>query len=82
MKYSKAGIHTLQYTPGKLITSKGHINGYLSAYGIVWGKLGLTGEQAQKAMGFTPKQGAKGVLLARRRYIDENDKVKLGIFAY
>lgn len=78
---AKLGIHDLHHTPGKLITAKGHIDGYLSAYGIVYGKLKMTPEQAQKAMGFTPKKGAVGVLLSRRRYIDKNGKVKSGIFA-
>lgn len=75
------GIHPLQHTPGKLITAKGHIDGYLSAYGIVTGKISATGATAQKMMGFTPKQGAKGVKLCHRRYVDDNGKVKSGIFA-
>lgn len=80
-KLKSMGIHDLHHTPGKLITAKGHIDGYLSAYGIVWGKISATGEKAQKMMGFTPKEGAIGVLLARRRYVDNNGKVKSGIFA-
>ncbi|MFA5031814.1 MAG: hypothetical protein WC614_02240 [bacterium] len=78
-KLSAMGIHAR--TPGRLITAKGSIDGTLSAFGTVWGKIGMTGDKAQKAMGFTPKEGAKGVLLSRRRYVDKNGKVKSGIFA-
>ncbi len=66
---------------GKLITERGPISGYLSAYGTVWGKLKLLGDEAERAMGFRPKEGAIGVLLSRRKYIDKNGKEKKGIFA-
>ncbi|MCK4352342.1 hypothetical protein KAW65_02925 [candidate division WOR-3 bacterium] len=74
-------VRELKRTPGKLITKKGPIGGYLSAFGEVWGKLEMTGDQAEKAMGFRTKEGAIGVVLSRRKYIDENGKVKKGIFA-
>lgn len=41
----------------------------------------MTGEQAEKAMGFRPREGAVGVVLSRRRYVDNNGKVRSGIFA-
>ncbi|MDD2889957.1 MAG: hypothetical protein PHE49_04870 [bacterium] len=46
------GIHPLARTPGRLITAKGSIDGTLSAFGTVLGKIGMTGDKAQKAMGF------------------------------
>lgn len=48
---AKLGIRDLAHTPGKLITKKGPIDGYLSAFGTVWGKLKMTGDMAEKAMG-------------------------------
>ncbi len=78
---AKLGIRDLAHTPGKLITKKGPIDGYLSAFGTVWGKLKMTGDMAEEAMGFRPKNGAVGVLLCRRKYIDKDGKVKKGIFA-
>ena len=38
-KLKKLGIRDLKHTPGKPITAKGHIDGYLSAFGTVLGKI-------------------------------------------
>ncbi len=66
---------------GKLLTGKGPIPGDLGAFGTVWGKISATGDQAERMMGFRPKEGAIGVLLSRRKYTDKNGKQKKGIFA-
>lgn len=68
-------------TPGKLLTGKGPIPGELGAFGTVWGKISATGDEAEKMMGFRPKEGAIGVVLTRRKYIDKSGKQKKGIFA-
>ncbi|MDD5530216.1 MAG: hypothetical protein PHX21_09330 [bacterium] len=74
-------IRSLGRTPGKLLTANGAIPGTLGSFGTVYGKLSWTGDKAEANMGFRPKEGATGVLLSRRRYVDNNGKVKSGIFA-
>lgn len=80
-RLSAMGIRGLEKTPGKLINAKGYIPGALGGFGIVWGKLKATGDLAERAMGFRPREGAVGVLLSRRRYVDANGKIRTGIFA-
>ncbi len=77
----KNNKRALRNPPGKLLTGKGPIPGDLGAFGEVWGKFNVTGDQAERMMGFRPKEGAIGVVLSRRKYMDENGKVKRGIFA-
>lgn len=80
-KLRSLGIRSLGRTPGKLLTAKGAIPGVLGSFGTVWGKLSMKGDKAEANMGFRPKEGATGVLLSRRRYVDDNGKVRSGIFA-
>lgn len=80
-KLKKLGIWDLRRTPGKLITKKGPIDGTLSGFGEVTGKLTLTPEQAKRGLGFTLRPGAVGVSLRMRKYVDNNGKIKTGIFA-
>ncbi len=77
----KKDKRALRNPPGKLLTGKGPIPGDLGAFGTVWGKFNVTGDQAERMMGFRPKEGAIGVVLSRRKYTDKNGKVKKGIFA-
>lgn len=67
--------------PGKLLTGKGPVPGVLGSYGDVWGKLKVTGDDAEELMGFRPKEGAIGVVLRRCKYTDKKGKVRKGIFA-
>lgn len=80
-KLADLGIRDLQRTPGRLINPSGYIPDEVGAFGTMWGKLKMTGDIAEKSIGFRPKEGAIGVLLSRRKYIDKNGKVKSGIFA-
>ncbi|MFA5033724.1 MAG: hypothetical protein WC614_11990 [bacterium] len=80
-KLRAMGIHPLRNTPGKLLTARGAIPGVLGSFGTVWGKMSWTGDKAEANMGFRPKEGSIGVQLNRRRYVDNNGKVKSGIFA-
>lgn len=77
----KKGIRGLGRTPGKHLNPKGYIPGALGAFGIVWGPLTGPKETVEKLVGMKLKKGAKGALLSRRRYVDDNGNVKSGVFA-
>ena len=56
-------------------------NSYLlDAFGEVWGKLSITGEEAEKLVGFKPKDGAIGIVLSRCWYTDKSGIRRKGIF--
>lgn len=74
-------IYPVSYrTIGKLLNPRGYIPGELGAFGTPWGKLRGPLDTIERLTSFKPKKGALGVLLSRRKYIDENQKVKNGVF--